>query len=240
MAKLELLKGKLNSVKSDEELLQEQFQRLQPQKPTIRPQYLSLQEPSAPELSSSVAQRAQVFDFISSTKLTVSNSVKDYQKLYNEQSKLQIISIPELFEALNLNKNKILFIDIRPLEIYLKEHIGYPSGTNQDGGIINLEPEFITDDITLVELEKLCDMGCINDKQRKLFLKRSEMDYIVLYDQKSRNTNNCFQTIANLMDFKKIFVISGGFLAWSYFLTSSSKPLSLWIESGEALDRAKR
>jgi hypothetical protein len=240
MTKLEIVKDKLNNLES-EESLQDKFQRLQPQKPTIRPQYLSLKEPSAINLTSSTANRAQVFDSKSNAPtLTKSNSFKDSQTLKIELTHIQIISVLEIFEILKLNKSKILFIDFRPLEIYLEEHIGYPSNTNVSGGIINLEHEYITSDITLEEIEKLCDMGCINDKQRNLLLKRLEMDYIVFYDQKSRSANDCFQAVANVLDSKKIYILSGGYNAWNYFLKSSSHPQSLWIESGEALDKFKR
>jgi hypothetical protein len=170
------------------------------------------------------------------------------------------ITCTELYDHLCRTAQKLLFLDIRPVEDYIQGHLSYKSALYNIGkvvgGVVNIEPEWLRPNTTSEEIEQcLSSFGSNNLNQKILFQSRNDMDMIVFYDSSTRIFSEQTVHFKYLSDaiYKndasnppKVSpkLVSGGFQAWSYFVKNFSP--QDWIEIGEGIgirgfdDRVKK
>ena len=191
--------------------------------------------PGADDLSSSLQAKLD--------KL-LDKSVKEQNTIMVETVTIPNISCVETFQILSTTALKVLFFDVRPIQDFIVGHMSWKSilktqpGIN--GGVINMEPEWLESKKTPEELHSLLgSFGSKNTEQRELFGSYQQMDMIIFYDESNRSSSqnsavtNLFHSLPSKNSKQQIRFLSGGFRAWQYHVKSDKNIFENdWVEIG--------
>ena len=213
----------------------------------VQPSRLSsTQQPTDSARNSSAGSSLQVSeDHVQSIlQAKVDNLLNKSSKPSRPDKATTPISCIEVHDTLSKKAQKVLFFDVRPIEEYISGHISWLSilknkpGIN--GGVINIEPEWVDRIKSAEELEMLLgSFGSANVEQKELFANRANMDLVIFYDAMNRSSSQSSEVsnaIISLFpgDTQKVRFLSGGFRAWQLFVKSDSKIAEGdWIEIGD-------
>lgn len=137
----------------------------------------------------------------------------------------------------------ILIIDFRPMLEYLDCHLKWARHEKSlFDGIVNIEPDWITNSKSLTDIEHLVDGFNINSNERQIHLSsRKKANIIVLYDQKSSNSNSNPQLLLLSRFFRQDgfdpVILNGGFIEWFNFIGNYYKHED-FVESGHNISES--
>ncbi|KAJ1562150.1 ubiquitin-specific protease doa4 [Nowakowskiella sp. JEL0078] len=153
----------------------------------------------------------------------------------------------------SLMLQKILIIDLRPVDQFMMGHIKWkPKMVNGNfaGGIVNIDPDWLTTGISSDKIFQLLQQFKMTSwTPIKLFEQRDQFDLVVLYDENSttpaRSSN--LATLSTVMydwEIKKKLksppvMLQGGMVGWSAYVKNAKLNQNDWVEFGDDLDQTE-